>query len=407
MVLTKIFDRIMDLKGDFEVLEFQIGKRKTDYSYARLVVKGRDEEHLNHMLREMYRLGATARKISEVKLAAAPDDMILPDNFYATTNHVTSVFLKGRWLKVEAPMMDKVIIVDPIGERAYCKPIRQVKKGELVVIGELGIRIKPPERPREGIGVFGFMTSQASSEKPSAFSIRQIAKDIHTAKKEGHKIIIVAGPAVVHTGASSSLAKIIRLGYVNALLTGNALAVHDVEYALYGTSLGVNIENPLATSRETRNHLMAINEVLKAGSLRKLVESGVLKKGIFYECIVEDIPFILAGSVRDDGPIPDVITDSVKAQRMYHKMVKDADMVIMLATMLHSIAVGNLLPSTIKVICIDINPVVITKLVDRGTAQALGVISDVGVFLPLLVEELNALVNDDVKKPNGSELNLS
>jgi lysine-ketoglutarate reductase/saccharopine dehydrogenase-like protein (TIGR00300 family) len=390
MILTTIFDIVMDHRGDFEVLEFRIGKRKTDYSYAKLLVKGKSRRHLNSMLRELFRAGAVVTTNVEAKLAPAPRDMVLPDDFYSTTNHPTSVFIQGKWIEVQDSMMDKQIVVEPDKLHAKCKPIRLVKKGDLVVVGVMGIRIKPPERPREGVGIFEFMTSRVSSEKPSATIVKRVAEDLYYAKRDGKRIVVVAGPAIIHTGASHSLAKMIDLGYVDALLSGNALAVHDIEYTLFGTSLGMNLETGSLT-KGNRNHIAAINEVGKAGSLKALVENGVLKKGIFYQCIVNKVPFALAGSIRDDGPIPDVITDSVEAQKEYMRLIQNADFVIMLATMLHSIAVGNMLPSSLKVVCVDINLAVVTKLSDRGTAQAVGIVSDVGTFLPLLVEELRRL----------------
>jgi len=390
MILTRVLDTIMDHEGDFEILEFTMGKRKTDHSHVRLLVKGKTQRHLDNMLRELFREGAVIPEGNEARLVPAPEDMVLPDGFYSTTNHSTSIFVRGRWVDVESLMMDKQIIVEPDKPRAYCKPIRLVKKGDLIVVGEAGIKVKPPARPREGPAIFEFMTSKASSEKPSASIVRRIAMELDKAKKSGRKIVVVAGPAVVHTGASPHLAEMIRLGYVDALLSGNALAVHDVEYALYGTSLGMNLETGSLTKGE-RNHMAAINEVSKAGSLKAMVDKGLLRKGIFYECIASSIPFSLAGSIRDDGPIPDVITDSVEAQREYARLLRDADIVLMLASTLHSIAVGNMLPSTVKVVFVDINPAVITKLSDRGTAHAVGIVTDVGPFLPLLVEELRHL----------------
>ncbi|MGQ9719329.1 MAG: ornithine cyclodeaminase [Nitrososphaerales archaeon] len=388
MILTKIFDRIMDLGGDFEVMEFKIGKRKGEYSYAKLMVRGRDESHLSVLLEEMYRLGASPPRVIEATLAPAPSDRVLPDDFYSTTSHPTFVLIDGRWIEVQDQMMDKVIAVDKKLKYAKCKFINEVVKGDLIVVGEDGIKIKPPERSREGAILFEFMASKASSEKPSVSIVKQIAEDIRKIKAEGGKIAVVAGPAIVHTGATSSFAKMIRLGYVDTLLSGNALAVHDVEYALFGTSLGMKIEDGSISLKGYRNHLAAINEIIKVGSLSEAVKKGVLKKGIMYECVVNRVPFALAGSIRDDGPLPDVITDAVDAQKRYKELLRNVRLVIMLASTLHSIAVGNLLPSTIKVVCVDINPAVTTKLMDRGTAQAAGIVSDVGAFLPLLVEEL-------------------
>jgi len=391
LILPKIFDLIMDLGGDFEVLEFRIGRRKTETSYAKLLIKGRSRRHLETILKEVYRLGAVAPTPEEVQLKAAPADMVLPDGFYVTTNHPTYVYFKGNWLEVEGICMDKVISIDPSSGKAYCKSIRDVKAGDLIVVGEKGVRVKPPEYPREGSGIFEFMSSRSSPEKPSTSIIRVIAEDMVKIKKSNGKIVVVAGPAVVHTGADEALAKIIRMGFVDALLSGNALAVHDIEYNLFGTSLGMSVKNGRTIAGSNRNHLAAINEVMKAGSIKDAVAKGIVKSGIFYECVVNGVPYVLAGSIRDDGPLPDVVTDVVEAQKLYRSYLKDANMVIMLATMLHSIAVGNMLPSTVKVVCVDINPATLIKLLDRGSAQALGVVSDVGTFLPILAEELAKL----------------
>ncbi|MBS7611954.1 TIGR00300 family protein [Candidatus Bathyarchaeota archaeon] len=391
LILPKIFDIIMDLGGDFEVLEFQIGRRKMETSYAKLLIKGRSRRHLEVILKEVYRLGAITPTPEEVQLKEVPADMVLPDGFYVTTNHPTYVYYRGNWLEVEGICMDKVISVDPSSNRAYCKSIRDVKAGDLIVVGERGVRVKPPEYPREGSGIFEFMTSRSSPEKPSTSIIKVIAEDIVKIKKSGGRIVVVAGPAVVHTGADEALAKIIRMGFVDALLSGNALAVHDIEYNLFGTSLGMSVKNGKTTAGSNRNHLAAINEIVKAGSIKDAVTKGIVKSGIFYECVINGIPYVLAGSIRDDGPLPDVITDTVEAQKLYKLHLKGASMVLMLATMLHSIAVGNMLPSTVKVVCVDINPATLIKLLDRGSAQALGVVSDVGTFLPMLAEELAKL----------------
>jgi len=391
MILSRIWDKIMDLGGDFEVLEFRVGRKKTDYSYARMLVKGEDENHLKLILEEIFRLGAIPCKVEEVECKPAPADKILPEDFYSTTNHPTYVYFKGRWVEVEGLMMDKVVVVDPEKGKAYCKAIGEIKKGDLIVVGEKGIKVKPPERPRESIGIFKFMSSEASSEKPASTIIKQIAQDIYEVKKVGGKIVVVAGPAVIHTGAAESLASMIRMGFVDGLLSGNALAVHDVEAALYGTSLGVSLKEGITLLKGYRNHIAAINEIYKVGSLKKAVETGLIKKGIIYECIKNNIPFVLAGSIRDDGPLPEVITDTIEAQKRYREILKDANMVLMFSTALHSIAVGNMIPSTVRVVCVDINPATVTKLLDRGSMQAVGVVSDIGTFLPILAEELKNL----------------
>ena len=314
----------------------------------------------------------------------------MPDDFYSTTNNRTDVFYKGKWIKVENMMMDKCIVVK--GNLAWCHPVREIKKGDMIVVGEGGIKITPPERPREGVNLFQFMGSGSSSERPTQHIARKVAHDIYKTKKEKGKIILVGGPAIVHTGASDSIATLIRLGFIDAVLAGNALAVHDIEYATLGTSLGMNVRDGTLAVRGHRNHMQAINSVFKAGSISKMVTNKTLTKGIMYECVKRKIPFVLAGSLRDDGPLPDVITDMTLAQKKYKEILKDAKMVIMISTMLHSIATGNMLPAEVKVIVVDINQPTVTKLMDRGTWQALGIVSDVGAFLPLVTQEIEKLI---------------
>ena len=390
MILTRIFDTIMDLKGEFEVLEFKIGKEKTTPSYAKLLVKGKSEEHLAQLLEEVYREGAVSVLVEEVRLEKAPADMVMPDDFYSTTNNQTFVH-KDSWIEVENMMMDKCIVFDPAKKKAVCKAVRDVKKGNQIVIGEKGVRVVPPERPREGVDVFQFMSSASSSERPTLHIIRKVATDMHSMKSNKGKIVVVAGPAVVHTGGADALARLIRMGYVDGLLAGNALAVHDIEHALFGTSLGMHVKDGTLAIRGHRNHMRAVNEVFKAGSIKTMVEKGVLKQGVMYECVKNNVPYVLAGSLRDDGPIPDVITDVVEAQRRHKELLKNADMVLMICTMLHSIAVGNMLSSSVKVVVVDISQPVVTKLLDRGTWQAIGIVSDVGAFLPMLVQQLEEM----------------
>lgn len=385
-ILTKIFDKIMDLKGEFQVQEIDIGKRKKDQSYARLLVKGKNQRHLDEILETVYREGAVSKTQKEIKLKKSPKNSVMPDDFYSTTNNHTQVFHKGKWIQVENMMMDKCIVVK--NGRAFCVPVRDIKKGDQIIVGEEGVKITPPERPREGVNVFEFMGSSSSSERPTQHIAKHVAEDIYNTKKNGGKIVIVGGPAIVHTGAADAVAELIESGYIDGVLAGNALAVHDIEYATLGTSLGMNVDDATLAYHGHRNHMDAINAVFKAGSIANMVKTKKLKKGIMYECVKNKIPFVLAGSIRDDGPLPDVITDVAQAQREYKKILKDANMVIMISTMLHSIATGNMLPANVKVIVVDINQPTVTKLMDRGTWQALGIVSDVGAFLPMVVQQI-------------------
>ncbi len=389
MILTKIFDVIMDLGGEFEVLTMRVGKKKRDPSYAKLQIHGKNQAHLDKVLEQVYRIGATPTIRKETVLKAAPKNMVMPDDFYSTTNNATQLLLRGKWITVENMMMDKCIVVK--AGKAGCVAIRDVKKGDLVVVGEDGVKVMPPERPREGSNVFEFMGSSSSSERPTQHIAKKVAEDIYKTKKQKGKILIVGGPAIVHTGAADSVAELIRLGYIDGVLAGNALAVHDIEYATLGTSLGMNVHDGSLAVKGHRNHMDTINAVFKSGSIANMVKTGKLRRGIMYECVKRKVPFVLAGSIRDDGPLPDVITDTAVAQRKYKELLKGAKMVIMVSTMLHSIATGNMIPANVKVIVVDINQPTVTKLMDRGTWQALGIVTDVGAFLPLVAQEIKKI----------------
>jgi len=396
LTLPKTLDLIMDMGGDFEILDIHVGKLKKDVSHARIKVTGTDEVHLGEILDELSEIGAVVVEIMEIELLPSKKDRTLPEDFYSTTNHPTFVRYGGEWIEVEGIEMDCMIVIDPVSKRALCKPIGKIKERDLIVIGREGIKVVPPERPRGKKGVFEFMSSKASSEKPVRSIIEKIASEIREIKEKEGKIAVVAGPAIIHTGSAPLLAQMIREGIIDVLFAGNALATHDIENALYGTSLGVCIKSGESVVRGHRHHIYAINEINKAGSIKEAVEKGVLNSGIMYECVKNNVPFVLAGSIRDDGPLPDVITDVMDAQEEMRKYAQNVDMVIMIATMLHSIATGNMLPSYVKSICVDINPVTVTKLADRGSAQVVGIVTDVGAFLPVLYENLEGL--ESVKK---------
>jgi len=388
LIIPKALDLIMDMGGDFNILEFQVGKRKKDISYAKLEVKGKTEELLGEILDELSEIGAVVVEIREVELKPSPKDKTFPDEFYSTTNHPTYIRFQNQWINVLEIEMDCAIVVHVEKLSAYCKPLAHTKKGDMVVVGREGIKVLPPERPRGKLGVFEFMSSEASTEKPFKSMISKTAKEIKRIKNKGGKIALVGGPAIVHTGSAPILAQMIKDGTVDVLFAGNALATHDIENALYNTSLGVNVKTGETVTRGHRHHIYAINKITQAGSIKDAVEQGILTEGIMYECVSNNVPFVLAGSIRDDGPLPDVITDVLEAQDEMRKYVQNVDMVIMIATMLHSIAVGNILPSEVKSICVDISPSTVTKLSDRGSAQVISIVTDVGAFLPLLYQEL-------------------
>ncbi len=385
------FSIVMDLGGDFTVEQFDIGQHKDAESYARLCVEADDEATLQSIVHELHQNGANPADPTDVTLESAPADQVVPEGFYSTTNHPTEVRYDGEWVGVERIEMDCAIVVEESadgGPRAYTKVLNAVEADDRIVTGDTGIRVDPPARSRDAGGAFGFMEGGVSAERPSESTIRKIADAMRETKAEGGTILAVAGPALIHSGAREDLACLVREGYVDMLSAGNGFAVHDIERDLYGTSLGVDTETLDHARHGHKHHIYTISQVIREGGIEPAVESGTIDSGVMYECVENDRPFVLAGSIRDDGPLPDTITDAVEAQNAIREQAHEADMVLMLSTLLHSVAVGNCLPSTTRVVCVDINPATVTQLLDRGSAQAVGMVTDIGAFVPLLADEL-------------------
>ncbi len=389
--LTKTMGIIMDKGGEFDILEIDVGRKKSDISRAKIEVSADSPELLESILDELSVLGASIDELKEVQLVASTKDKVAPEGFYSSSNHTTHIYYDKNWIPVENIEMDCLVIVDEESKRAFVKPISDVKAGDKIVVGLDGVKVTPPHRSRNTQQVFEFMNSEVSSEKPLMNLIHGIAKEMKEIKNRGGKIGIVGGPAIVHTGSAKYLASLIKNGYIDVILAGNALATHDIESNLFGTSLGIEVETGKIVAHGHTHHMRAINRINRSGSIKNAVEDGTLNGGIMYECVKNNVPFVLAGSIRDDGPLPDVITDVTKAQDIMREYAQEVDMVLMISTMLHSIAMGNMLPSRVKSICVDINPSTVTKLSDRGSAQVLGIVTDIGTFLPLLY---NALEGD-------------
>ncbi|RKD98196.1 ornithine cyclodeaminase [Halopiger aswanensis] len=398
------FGVVMDMGGEFEVEEFEVGRHKHAETYCRMTVMADTEEDLRAILHELNQQGATVADPRDATLEPAPEDGVVPIDFYSTTNHPTYVRVDGEWVEVADPEMDCALVVergdpaDPQGTgdagegdgepRVSTKVLNAVEEGDLVVTGETGIRVEPPERPRDGGGSFGFMQGGVSSERPSESLIEEIADEMREVQAEDGNVLAVCGPAIVHAGGRDALADLVGAGYVDALSAGNGFAVHDLERDLYGTSLGVDTENLEHPREGHKHHIYTISEIVRLGGIEEAVEAGVVDEGVMYECVANDVPFVLAGSIRDDGPLPDTITDSIEAQNAIREQAHEADLVLMLSTLLHSVAVGNCLPSTTKTVCVDINPATVTQLLDRGSAQAIGMVTDIGTFIPMLRDEL-------------------
>ena len=391
LMVPQIMDDVMDLEGEFEILSFDVGRTKTDISTAVFRIYGRDRAHLEELLTAVQEHGAVAVAPEDAVLAPAPADGVFPDDFYSTTNLETFVRIAGEWVRVGQPEMDCGVRVTEHGAsgaiHAETVPLSDVRAGESYVVGHHGIRVLPLQRPRES-QPFEFMASAVSSEKPKAQIVHEVARLLRRVRDEGRLTIAVVGPAVVHTGSAAQLARLIRAGYVGALFGGNAVATHDIESNLYGTSLGIDMESGMPVPGGHEHHLRAINTIRRCGSIAAAIDQGLLTSGLMHTLVTTGTPFVLAGSIRDDGPLPEVITDVLEAQRVMRAYAQRAGACLMLSTMLHSIATGNLLPASVHTVCVDINPAVVTKLADRGSFQTIGVVTDVGLFVEQLADEL-------------------
>jgi lysine-ketoglutarate reductase/saccharopine dehydrogenase-like protein (TIGR00300 family) len=389
-MLSRLLDDVLDLGSDYVIERFDVGKRPEDESYARVVVSAPDEATLFSLVMRLQSHGANLVDPGEAVLRIVDKDGVFPEDFYSTTNLDTQVRIGGHWVDVESPEMDCGLVVTGEAEQARVRtvPVSDVKAGDRVVCGSRGVKVLVPPKETSDESVFEFMNSVVSSEKPQALQVRQVADHMRAVKAAGRKVLWVAGPAVVHTGATPAFSALIAAGYVDVLFAGNALATHDIESALFGTSLGVDLSKGSGVEHGHEHHIRAINRVRAAGSIAQAVETGVLTSGVMHDMVRAGKPFVLVGSVRDDGPLPDVYTDVVEGQRAMRAELPGVGFAIMVATMLHAIATGNILPASVPLVCVDINPATVTKLSDRGSAQATGIVTDIGLFLEQLAQEL-------------------
>ncbi|MDJ0732260.1 MAG: TIGR00300 family protein [Crocosphaera sp.] len=395
-IMNKALDMIVENGGSFKVLNFELGVERQSTSAAQVRVSAPDHDVMEEIMTQLIDLGAVAppQEVCDINTQTVTQTGVAPDDFYVSTIYPTEVRVNCEWVKVQNQRMDAAIVVHPQNMTAECKLLRDLQVGDHVMVGVEGIRTVRQAEDRDqrnGKQEFTFMGSGVSSERRVELLVEQIAWEMRQVRDQGGKVVVTAGPVVIHTGGAQHLAKLIRDGYIHALLGGNAIAVHDIEQAIMGTSLGVDMQRGIPVTGGHRHHLKVINAIRGCGSIAQAVEQGVITKGVMYECVKNNVPFVLAGSIRDDGPLPDTEMDLIKAQSRYAELIQGTDMILMLSTMLHSIGVGNMTPAGVKMVCVDINPAVVTKLSDRGSVESVGIVTDVGLFLSLLVQQLDQL----------------
>ena len=397
-IMNKALDMVVENGGSFKVLNFDLGVERQSTSAAQVRVSAPDHDVMEEIMTQLIELGAVAppQEVCDINTETVTKAGVAPDDFYVSTIYPTEVRVNCEWVQVQNQRMDAAIVVDPQNMTAECKLLRDLQEGDHVMVGFDGIRTVRQAEDRDqrnGKQEFTFMGSGVSSERRVELLVEQIAWEMRQVRDQGGKVVVTAGPVVIHTGGAQHLAKLIREGYIHALLGGNAIAVHDIEQAMMGTSLGVDMQRGIPVSGGHRHHLKVINTVRHYGSIAQAVEEGAIAKGVMYECVKNNVPFVLAGSIRDDGPLPDTEMDLIKAQSRYAELIQGTDMILMLSTMLHSIGVGNMTPAGVKMVCVDINPAVVTKLSDRGSVESVGIVTDVGLFLSLLVQQLDKLTH--------------
>ena len=385
-VLALVLDDVLGYGGDYSIERLDVGRAHDDESYARIIVTAEDAEALQRLLMRLQTHGVNQVDPGTAVLRPCDRDGVFPDDFYSTTNLETVVRLDAEWVPVEQPEMDCGLVVE--GSRVRTVPVSDVLSGQQVVCGAAGVKVVLPAREHSANDAFEFMSSSVSSEKPQALLVRQIAIRMREVKADGGRILWVGGPGVVHTGAAPAMVALVNAGYVDVLFAGNALATHDIESALYGTSLGVDLAQGKGVEHGHEHHIRAINTIRRCGSIAAAVDDGTLTGGIMHALVRANKTYVLVGSVRDDGPLPDVYTDVIEGQRAMRAQLPGVGFAIMVATMLHSIATGNLLPASVPLVCVDINPATVTKLADRGSAQAVGIVTDIGLFLEQLARDL-------------------
>jgi lysine-ketoglutarate reductase/saccharopine dehydrogenase-like protein (TIGR00300 family) len=387
LILPKVLDQILTHGANFKITEIHIGKKRADQSFARIEVSAETTEALDELILRLRQHGAEIPEKADAQLAPAPAEGVFPRDFYVTTNQQTFVRFDGKEIEVQPAMMDSAIAVDRKRGAARAVKFFDVRKGDEIVVGHQGVRVVPVQRATSRTDVFQFINTIVDADEPKSAIIRELAGELQRARVAKGKIAIVAGPAIVRTGAGQHLVRLIEAGYIDRLFAGNSFAAYDVERALFGTSLGVNPDLAVARGGH-ENQMRAVNTIRAAGGITSAVEKKILTSGILYACVRHNVDIVLTGSIRDDGPIPGVTTDAIEAQKVMRERLADVTHVILLAAIRHSLAVASMLAPTVKTVCVDIDPSAVEKAVEHQPLQSVGLVTDVEPFLRELADHL-------------------
>ena len=385
LILPKVLDQILTRGANFKITEINIGKQRTDQSFARIEVSAETGEALDELILRLRQQGAEVLERANAQIAVASADGIFPPDFYVTTNQQTFVRIDGKEIEVQPAMMDSAIAVDQKRGTARAVKFFDVRKGDEIVIGHQGVRVVPVQRATTRTDVFQFINTIVDADEPKSAIIRELAGELQRAHAAKGQIAVVVGPAIVRTGAGQHLVRLIESGYVDRLFAGNSFAAYDVERALFGTSLGMSPD--LAFARGGRENLIrAVNAIREAGGIASAVEKKILTSGIMHACVRHNVDIVLTGSIRDEGPIPGVTTDAIDAQKVMRKKLADVTHALLLATIQHSLAVASMLAPTVKTVCVDIDSSAVERAVEHQPLQSIGLVTDVEPFLRELAD---------------------
>jgi lysine-ketoglutarate reductase/saccharopine dehydrogenase-like protein (TIGR00300 family) len=385
LILPKVLDHILTHGARFKITEIKVGQNRVDQSFARIEVTADTSENLDALLARLLQHGAEVAKQADVVLAAAPTDGVFPHDFYVTTNQQTFVRLKGKELEVRPATMDSAIAIN--GKTARAVKFFDVRKGDKIVVGHDGVRVVPVQRSTSHTDIFQFINRTIGADEPKSAVIRELGAELARARGP---IAVVAGPALVRTGAGEHLQRLIEAKYVDILFAGNAFAVCDVERALFGTSFGANPENALTVGGH-ENHIRATNVIRECGGLAEAVRRKVLTGGIMHACVKQRVDIVLTGSIRDEGPIPGVTTDVVEAQKIMRDKLSDVTHVLLLGTVQHSMAIASMLAPTVKTVCVDMDAWTVERVIEHQPFQSIGLVTDVAPFLRELADAVAEL----------------